>query len=504
MDNTRSKNAKYNIIVSLACQLISLVCGFVVPSLMLNAYGSEAYGACSSITQFLAYISLLEGGVGGVARAALYKPLANNDSYGISNVVYEIKRFFRIVGFVFIIYVLFLACFFKKISDVQSFDWFSTFLLVIVISISTFAQYFIGISYSVLMHAAQKTYINNIITIIATILNTCLTIVLIKSGFNIIFVKFVSSCVFVLRPVFLWMYVKRHFTLTNDVDKTSNALNQKWTGLGQHIAYFLHSNTDVAVLTIFTNLTNVSIYSVYHMVVYNIQNITTSFTTGMEALYGDMIAKNEIISLNKVFSRYETLISFITIVLFSTTMVMIIPFIKIYTNGVNDANYIQYQFSFLLVLASIIYCLRIPYHSVVMASGRFRETKMGAYGESLINIVLSIILVIKFGLVGVAIGTVCGTSFRFVYYVLFLKNNVINRNITYFYKRSILNILSFFLICVPIYVFIDFSFIKTYLSWIIVAIMITIYAIIVTLIVNLIGYNQEMTSIIRNIKLKRK
>ena len=40
------------------------------------AYGSDVNGLVSSITQFLGYIALVEGGVGGVIRAALYKPLA--------------------------------------------------------------------------------------------------------------------------------------------------------------------------------------------------------------------------------------------------------------------------------------------------------------------------------------------------------------------------------------------------------------------------------------------
>ncbi len=47
-------------------------------------------------------------------------------------------------------------------------------------------------------------------------------------------------------------------------------MTQKLTGLSQHIAYFLHSNTDVAGLTFLTNLSMVAVYSVYHMVVNSI------------------------------------------------------------------------------------------------------------------------------------------------------------------------------------------------------------------------------------------
>ena len=79
MTDSRQIRAKKNILTSLLSQIVLLICGIIVPRLMIGAFGSEAYGATSSITQFLAYITLLEGGVGGVARAVLYKPLAQKD-----------------------------------------------------------------------------------------------------------------------------------------------------------------------------------------------------------------------------------------------------------------------------------------------------------------------------------------------------------------------------------------------------------------------------------------
>ena len=55
--DTRSKRAVLNIIVSLLCQILTLICGLIVPQLMIGHYGSEAYGATASIAQFLASVS---------------------------------------------------------------------------------------------------------------------------------------------------------------------------------------------------------------------------------------------------------------------------------------------------------------------------------------------------------------------------------------------------------------------------------------------------------------
>ena len=79
LQHTRALRAKLNIVFSLVSQAAALVCGFIVPRLLINTFGSEAYGATASILQFLSYIVLLEGGIGGVARAVLYKTLAQRD-----------------------------------------------------------------------------------------------------------------------------------------------------------------------------------------------------------------------------------------------------------------------------------------------------------------------------------------------------------------------------------------------------------------------------------------
>ena len=87
MNNSRKKRVKRSVFTTLMLQCTTLVCGLIVPRALLGAYGSEAYGATTSIAQFLSYITLLEGGIGGVARAALYKPLAENNKYQISIII---------------------------------------------------------------------------------------------------------------------------------------------------------------------------------------------------------------------------------------------------------------------------------------------------------------------------------------------------------------------------------------------------------------------------------
>ena len=61
----------------------------------------------------------------------------------------------------------------------------------------------------------------------------------------------------------------------------------------QHISFVVHTNTDVAILTIFSTMKEVSVYSVYLLIINGIKKIVESFSNGIDASWGDMIAKKE-------------------------------------------------------------------------------------------------------------------------------------------------------------------------------------------------------------------
>lgn len=490
---SRTQKAKLNMSFSLLQQGVAFICGLIVPRMMIKAFGSNAYGATASIANFLAYVTLLEGGLGAVTRAALYKAFANKSDYEVSAVVAETKRLYQKVALIFILYVLIIASFFQQLSHNYSFSYWYSFALVLVIAISNFATYFIGITYSLLLQADLNNYTIAIIRIITTILNTIAIYVLIILKCDILAVKLVSSFVFVLRPVLLSLYVKKHYDIKK-VESKESLLKNKKSALGQHIAWTLHNNTDITVLTLFKDSALVSVYSVYYMIVSQLQNILTSFTSGMEAVFGSMLGNEENEKLKKTFGYYETLISLISVSVLSTAMFLIIPFVRLYTSGITDTNYINPEFAVMLIIATLLYCMRMPYERLVVAAGHFKETQMAAYGEAIINIVVSIIFVIRWGLIGVAIGTVAATLFRFVYYAVYLSKHILNRKITLWIKRMSCN----FLVCFCVLLlerYINLS-ITNFFHWAIIGIISITITTLITLVVNISVYKDDIIEIL--------
>lgn len=286
----RSKNAVFNIVSELALQVVTIIYGFIIPKMIIMSFGSNVNGLVVSITKFLNYIVLLEVGFGAVVKAILYKPIADKDKDKIQEILKATEKFFRIVACIFVVYIIVLCIVFPMILS-NEFDNIFTISLIIIIAISTFIEYFLGMTYKLYIQAEQRTYVISIIQLVTLILNIVLTIVLIYFGMNIQVVKLAATITFVLRPIIQMLYVKKKFGINIKNAKGDYNIKQKWEGLAQHVAYVVFYNTDVAILTLFTNIVEVSVYSVYILVVSSIKNIVMAFTSGIDAIFGNIIAK---------------------------------------------------------------------------------------------------------------------------------------------------------------------------------------------------------------------
>ena len=262
MTDSRSKKALYNTTASVALELVSVVCGFILPRLILSYFGSTYNGLTTSITQFLSYVTLLRAGVGGVTRAALYKPLAERDTRSVSEIIKATEIFMRKVAFIFL-GALLIFSFFYPFLVIDEFEWIFTFTLIFIMGGATFAQYYFGITYQMLIGADQRQYISSIIQIVSVVLNLFVSVALMWLGLGIHEVKIGSAVVFSLNPVILYAYVRRRYKIIKDVQPNNTAIKQRWDAFMHQIAAFVQENTDIAILTVFSTLKDVSVYSVY-------------------------------------------------------------------------------------------------------------------------------------------------------------------------------------------------------------------------------------------------
>lgn len=440
-----------NIISSLLLQICSVISGFIIPKIILNYFGSSTNGLVTSLNQLLSYVAIIEGGVTGVIVANLYKPLIEKDEGKLSSVLVTAKRFYNKVGFIFIVYSLIVGLIYPYIFKL---DFFSTFLLTVILSINLLIQYMFSLTLKTILSADKKVYIVSFSQIIITISNIILAFVSVKIYPNIHLLKLISGVLYLVQPIVYGIFIRKHYKINWKAVPDNNLIKERWNGFAINIAAFIHNSTDAVVLTIFTDFKTVSIYSVYVLVTAGLKRLIEAVTNGINPTVGQAYAKEDLKELHQKLDLYEYIVFILVFFLFTLAGLLITPFVTLYTKGVTDTNYYQPLFGVLIVIAEALYLLKYPHLNLAYSANKFKEISKPAYIEAIINIVLSVVLVNFFGLIGVAIGTICAMIFRMGFHVYFTSKIVKDRKQIIFYKKLLLfSIVTFLGVAICLWLF---------------------------------------------------
>ena len=426
----RSKSTIKNTIFSLLEELVAIICAMILPRIILENFGSACNGLITSISQFLACAVLFRSGIGGATRAALYKPLADKDKNKIASIIKATDRFMKRVGLLLAFVIVILATIYPLFIG-KEYDYLFTFTLFLIIGASTFAESFFGITYLIILQADQKVWVSSILKIVSYLLNIIFSVVLIKCGVSIHLVKLFSTIAFLVYPIGMNVYVRKKYNLRlKEYEPDNTAISQRWDAFWHQVSDFVTHNTDVVVLSMFTNLITVSIYSIYSVVIGAMKRLVASFAIGIESALGNMVAKKEKKLLDDNIGILEFIFYNLGTFVYTCGIILIGDFVAVYTKGINDANYNIPFFSYILMVAQFLTAIRMPYQQTIQAYGHYKQTKKYAIVEAGLNIVTSVLLVINFGLIGVAIGTLIALAYKTLMYIHYTSKHIANIKIT--------------------------------------------------------------------------
>lgn len=239
-----------------------------------------------------------------------------------------------------------------------------------------------------------------------------------------------SSAAAYIQPV-----CKKNYKIDWKVEPDNSLIKSRWNGFAINLAAFIHTSTDVTVLTFLANLKTVSIYSVYSLVSSGVKQLINACLSGIAHTVGQAYAKKNWKELNQKLDIYEYIVFVLVFFLFTVTALLITPFVQLYTRGIVDTDYNQPLFGFLLVVSEALYLVKLPHLNLAYSANKFKEITVPAYIEAIFNIVISVSLVKKFGLIGVTVGTIVGMTYRMVFHVYYTSKIVPGRVQSIFYKK---------------------------------------------------------------------
>jgi len=420
-----SDDTNKNIVSGVFLQITTAATGILLTKIYLLSYGTVINGLIISIKQFLSYFGLFEAGIGAASIALLYKPVVQKDIALINKILSAAKRYYIKAGILFILSVILFSFVYSFFIKKEVPRILSTVLVLILGLISCADFFFIG-KYRVLLTADKKLYILNVVQTLGIILIFMASYFLYKMKSGVIVMQLIPAFVYLPRYLFLTRYLKNNYKSIRFTDNDKHfKISQSNDALIHQIISLVIYNTPFVLLTVFCTLSDVSVYGVYYMIVFAIQLLIGSFNTGVTARFGHLIADNNKEELFKRYKKYIMFYFMFTTILYVCLAVLLLPFIKIYTNDIQDGQYSNKLYALFFCLNSFLTNIRSPAAILINGAGHFKETKYGSLTEGLIGLAVSLALIKSFGILGILTGLFCSSLYRTIDVLLYVERKIL-------------------------------------------------------------------------------
>ena len=184
------KSNRKNIIYTLVSQFLVLGLALVVPRFILVSYGSDTNGLIGTVSQVMAYLALLEAGIGRAARNELYKYLHGDiyDKENISVIMSLSRKTYRNITKIYALIILAFSFILPYIIKTDL-DYWTVFAVVIIEGASGVVSFFFIQNWTDLLAVDGRNYVTSNIDLVYKVLIYLVKIVMAVLGVNIIFME---------------------------------------------------------------------------------------------------------------------------------------------------------------------------------------------------------------------------------------------------------------------------------------------------------------------------
>ncbi len=495
----KAKRGVQNLISAFASQFVTIVLGFIIPRITLVNYGSEINGVMSLVAQIYTYIALLEAGLGTAALQALYAPVTHNDRDEISGIVNAATKYYKKIALYYALAVVGISVVLPFIIDSQLSYW-EISLYFLFFGVSNVINFCFTAAMRPILLAEGKNYVNNNITLIFHVISQFAKVLLLVARVNIVVLQLFYSAINISQIAVYYLYFKKNYGwLDKNAKPRFEKIQQRNAFLIQQVSRLLFSCVDIIIITFLCDLKSVSVYTIYLLIfdaigrVLSILSSSTQFILAQS--YNDKPDKYV-----PIHRGYETVFIALGFALYSVAFVLAIPFIKIYTAGVTDINYIDNLLPLLFTVIGVFTVFKTVPLCIINFTFHAKQTLNRTLTEAGINLTLSIALAFIMGMRGVLLATCIALVYRVIDSMIYVNKKILNTTMTKSLKLYIGNTVAF-VVVVILKQFIPLEF-SNYVGFIIYGVAATVAFLIYFSLVNIL-LDVKQSKILFNI-LKRK
>ena len=262
------------------------------------------------------------------------------------------RRYYRKISLLYLTAVVVLSIFLPFILKTEIDYWTIFFFVIFEGLTSVVAFYFIN-TWTCFLIASGKSYITNLLSLLNKLLCYGIRIILAIFNINIVFIQvgyFVAS---LIQLAIYYFYMKKMYNWI-DYNAASNnyRLPDRNSFIISEIAWAIFSSTDLIILSVFVSTSLASVYSIYNMVFVALNGILSSLYTSLNYNLGQSY-HIDTDKCAKVYNLFNSVFIGGITILMCTAYWLVIPFVRLYTEGVNDINYIYVGLPLLFCLVQL-------------------------------------------------------------------------------------------------------------------------------------------------------
>ena len=437
MNNSRSKNAKLNIIVGYVVQILILLLAFIGRKIFISILSEDYLGINGLYSNILSILAIADLGLGNVIQFYLYKPVHEGNYKRVNILVNYFKKLYIKIAVILLVLGLGIIPFLSYIvnADLPKVELIVYYIVFLLNSVCTyFAAHKIA-----LLAANQDNRIQKIITLSTSFISQVFHIIVLilwKNYLIYVVVTLISTIINVITINTIcnkkYKYLKEKYKEEN-IDKSGIKENVKSTFLYK-IGGVIINNTDNILISTIVSTAAVGLYSNYLLIVAAIQELIGIITTSLISAVGNLSAEGNKERMKKIFNMMMLIYNLIAIFC-AISFYMLFDDLIVFWIGqefvLNKTVLFAISLNFYLETAvSPIFIYR-------ETNGLFKKVKYLLLSTAIINIILSIILGKRFGVFGILISTSLARILTQIWYepkILF--KNLFNSNAIEYWKKQ--------------------------------------------------------------------
>lgn len=408
--NSRTENVLKTSTIGVTCNLINIALGFVYRTYFIMILSASYLGINGLFTNILQMLSLAELGVTSAISYRLYAPIKENDLLQVAKLMTFFKQVYHTIAAAILVFGLMLLpkleFFINDTNEIP--NDINLQVIYLLFLFQTVSSYCFSYKQS-LLSADQKQYLLSISQTMICFIGYVLQLISLTlwRSFSLTLTINIANTVCLNYLVSQWVEKKYKsvFSIKTSLDneeKKKIYSDTKATMLHKVGGTVLNS-TDNIILSKFVGLTVLGKYSNYALIITSLNGIMgqlfSSFTSSFGSAHVSLTQDDAFTAYKRVLFVNFWITGWIT----TSLLVLIDPFISIWLGP-----HMQLDNTISVVLAIqfyIVSCRKIT-TSYIDACGLFIKDRYRPLVEALINLVISIMLVKRFGASGVIGGTI--------------------------------------------------------------------------------------------------